>query len=317
MAKTEGKLDELMCRTCLMAIPSAKETIYLFNHYLETPEFATLVDFVVNFTSLQIIETDELSPFICVGCYEKLKDILDFRRVCIASNEFLVEQKTSKKELDVVKAEPEENFGTLDPDFYVNVGFPDDVGSNSSDETDEKEIDLADEWAKILENVEPKPKKSTKQRSPSKSKPKSKNGEEENESGTKQELSKIVCEICKKIFFKQHTYDGHMRKHKGLKQFACAECGKDFAKKASLKHHMEANHPQEGDDKDEFICGINDCGKVYSIKVSKFIYFPKIFISLISLNAPIAHFNFLFAAISQESHILRAHSTATNSASRM
>lgn len=77
----------------------------------------------------------------------------------------------------------------------------------------------------------------------------------------------IKCMVCDKVFFKQHRYDGHVRMHMGLKQFKCDECGKEFCKWNSLKRHKSVRHVVEGETKAEFICGVNDCGKVYPLKV--------------------------------------------------
>lgn len=59
-----------------------------------------------------------------------------------------------------------------------------------------------------------------------------------------------------------------MRKHRGLKQWPCEHCDKEFQKQSSLKNHIAANH-YESNDKPEFICDVNDCGKSYSLKVKK------------------------------------------------
>lgn len=252
--------EDLLCRTCLIKIQSIDKTIHLFESYLEPSKFVKLIDFLTNFTSLQIHEADELSPFICTVCYDKIKDIHSFRNTCIVSHEFLIGQKLDQERLTKVKTEQEEDYDALETE-YLEEEFLD---QNDSGDTSEN-TDLSKKAAEIVRNEE----EPVKVQTPRENKPKKKTRQTENK--IKEEFVKITCEICQKMFLKQHTYDGHMRKHRGLKQFACDECGKDFAKKDSLKHHMETHHPTEDKEKNEFICGINDCGKIYSLKVRRFI----------------------------------------------
>lgn len=61
--------------------------------------------------------------------------------------------------------------------------------------------------------------------------------------------------------------------HQGLKQWACGEknCDKAFKKYSSLRSHAATHHLSGSNlTKPEFICGVNDCGKIYSLKVNCF-----------------------------------------------
>lgn len=79
--------------------------------------------------------------------------------------------------------------------------------------------------------------------------------------------SSYKCELCGKKFNKQHRYDGHMRKHQGLKQWQCEHCEKGFNKYASLKTHIETYHFDAASGQPEYIC--DDCGKIYVQKVTQ------------------------------------------------
>lgn len=77
------------------------------------------------------------------------------------------------------------------------------------------------------------------------------------------------CKECPRKFFKEARYEAHKRKHMGLKQWQCELCEKAFEKSFTLKLHMKSKHFDKSEGKPEFICGINDCGKTYAVKVSE------------------------------------------------
>lgn len=77
------------------------------------------------------------------------------------------------------------------------------------------------------------------------------------------------CDLCPMKFFKKERYDAHQRKHQGLKQWQCQHCEKAYEKWFNLKVHIRVKHPEKTDEKPEFICGINNCGKKYIVKVSR------------------------------------------------
>lgn len=58
-----------------------------------------------------------------------------------------------------------------------------------------------------------------------------------------------------------------MRRHMGLKAWACEHCDKAFQKTNTLKAHIEAHHYDESKGKPEYICDYEGCGKIYNRKV--------------------------------------------------
>lgn len=58
-----------------------------------------------------------------------------------------------------------------------------------------------------------------------------------------------------------------MRRHMGLKAYQCEHCDKEFQKAATLRSHMEAKHYDESKGKPEYMCDVDGCGKIYTIKV--------------------------------------------------
>lgn len=81
------------------------------------------------------------------------------------------------------------------------------------------------------------------------------------------------CDECPRKFFKKPRYEAHKRKHMGLKQWQCDLCEKAFEKSFTLQWHIKSKHFDQTEGKPEFICGINDCGKTYAVKVSEYFCF--------------------------------------------
>ncbi len=52
----------------------------------------------------------------------------------------------------------------------------------------------------------------------------------------------FACSICKKSFFGKQTLERHQSTHTGMKKFKCDECEKTFAQQGSLKTHQNTIH---------------------------------------------------------------------------
>lgn len=86
---------------------------------------------------------------------------------------------------------------------------------------------------------------------------------------TKAKYIEFECDVCPKKFVKKHRYEAHKRTHLGLKQWKCEHCDKEFTKYYTLCTHMKARHYDESSGPPKYVCDIEGCGKVYSIKVSR------------------------------------------------
>lgn len=60
-----------------------------------------------------------------------------------------------------------------------------------------------------------------------------------------------------------------MRTHQGLKQWKCEHCEKSFQKYTNYKVHKSVKHFDEAEGQPEFICGVNDCGRIFNTKVKE------------------------------------------------
>lgn len=263
-----------LCHGCLNQIDDLNGKIYLFDNFkeqhLQPPEFTTIYDMFSKYTSVEVDKSDEFLAYICSECYSKLENFHRFRTICIASHLELIERKPiilfedQNQGNEFIDAPVKEEAHETEH-YSEHHSFADSIHENSVDYiTDvqlKTEVDGTEEvrtddvsvtWnKKKRKNSRDKVKKSTNKIS---------NPDIEKQAGFK-------CTICAKTFVKQHRYEAHIRVHQGLKAFPCHECDKAFCKLISLKRHKQQQHSSDGMSKVEFICGVNDCGKSYALKV--------------------------------------------------
>lgn len=83
-----------------------------------------------------------------------------------------------------------------------------------------------------------------------------------------------ACDICPEKFTKKARYDAHMRTHQDVEQLQCPHCENLYTKKSNLKAHITVKHPEKTEERPEYICDINGCGKKYTVKVGRdFLYY--------------------------------------------
>lgn len=267
------------CRGCLKKIGATNEKIYLFDAFIDSSgklaECTTISDIFAKYTSLDVSKFDGYSAYLCFHCYKKLKDFHEFREICIASHLKCLRQKSKNDYATVAHDNAAENVHIKEE---VNIlddynGSFEDYSNQLKDHLDGSDEMLLEEANAFVTAVEEQmPKKDvTKTRLKQTSGPSAAidggvkvENEFEDVAGS---TAGIKCTMCDKVFFKQHRYDGHVRMHLGLKQFKCDECGKEFCKWSSLRHHKSMQHTTEGAKRAEFICGVDDCGKAYPLKV--------------------------------------------------
>lgn len=291
---------QISCRGCLRKIGKTNEKIYLFDNFsdsIETlSEFSTISEMFAKYTSLDVNKFDEFSAYLCIQCFAKLKDFHEFRKICIASHFECLKQKSLNFDHTTVVGD---NYGE-NVEIKQELNIVDDYDNSFSNDSnhfekysphhgsDNEDVNTAESLLEETKEFTETVKKPYSTRNASKTKLKQKSelqnviSEDLNVENGIQNLTATVvpntgikCTMCDKVFFKQHRYDGHMRMHKGLKQFECDECGKEFCKWNSLKRHKSVRHVGEGETKAEFICGVNDCGKIYPLKVCVFLFVQK------------------------------------------
>lgn len=248
---------DYVCRTCLTTADSLADMVGLFDLMTDT-----VANMYINCTSLPAQKADGISAFICCGCYKNLVDFHTFRMSCIESYNFLSERKLGNHQTEIRKTEtdgsswshsvikqeqtvPFESMGEYDG--FADAFDNDNVGkfSPQMDEVYLEEKPVEKDTAKL----------------------KKRKRNMRDDSQTAKEKTKMICDICQKVFYKKHRLESHIRNHMGLKNWVCEHCDKEFAKWSSLKSHISYVHA-EGDEKVQYKCDFEDCGKIYSVKVS-------------------------------------------------
>jgi KRAB domain-containing zinc finger protein len=63
----------------------------------------------------------------------------------------------------------------------------------------------------------------------------------------KNEKGEFVCPHCGETKARQNTMFYHIKRHEGVKKYACSDCDKTFVQKSGLDQHRLQAHTKEGD----------------------------------------------------------------------
>lgn len=259
------------CRACLKLIKNSKKKFYLFDIFQnEDEQCPRISDLFQKYTLIVMQENDSFPQHICYNCFRKLKSFHEFCNNSIESNEKLLKEKelieySSGNQIFVTETEIEDDL-LASPDTYSQEEFSDvklrlsTVGKRAeqarnlvedADEHDTVEYDLNVDFA---ENPLESDDKATERI------------EDGSDSPAGSNKDKFKCEFCSAIFFRKERYDGHMRRHAGLKAFPCSQCDKSFYNQVSRKQHMLIDHSTDHINIPRFECDY--CGKIFVRKVS-------------------------------------------------
>ncbi|XP_055595985.1 zinc finger protein OZF-like [Uranotaenia lowii] len=258
------------CQTCGKMFFSPDDGDYLENHK----------------TIYTLLTTIEMSQFaldfvlkVCMSCSVKLKEIEDFRQVCLATyqklhgvkiepiddgfhREFIsVSLKTEL--LDNIDASIDENTDSLedgkvlkfdndDKNVVDALDANDDSTDNDDDDADNDDDsdykETSDKEDEKEPEVEIKPKK-----------PRAKWGSKKKIKPS--EPRKVFpCDECNKVCLKEHRLVAHKRTHRGLKPFYCEACDKGFQTFRNIKNHNKLLHSA---DRVLFPCKHPGCSEIF------------------------------------------------------
>lgn len=268
-----------ICRACLAVTDSVKDLIDLFGGN-------DLIQIYTQCTSLPLARSDGLSEFICLDCHQKFQTFYQFRVGCIDAYNYLNEQYlnnelvidsdmlqvkikkteiacstqnqmlTAKQELedekdcdyDVFLGESVDN----DDDNYTYAQMDDSIDKldeNNPHDDDERDGDQINNVVGTKKIVSSENATAV-----------------DNDDEDPTDRAKLICDICQKSFFKKHRLEGHMRQHRGLKQWDCDQCDKSYAKWTTFQAHKRFYHGND-DDKIHYKCEYAGCDKAYPMKV--------------------------------------------------
>lgn len=283
-----SNLSGFECRGCFNSIDKISEKINLFDYFTDEDQNTTISDLFAKYTSLEIKKCDEFSTYLCSTCYDKLKNFHEFRELCIATHLKFVNRKfqetfetvlaeTSTNEVFIKEEEVDEESPEIDDfdDAFSNDFYKNDLSNDEDCEEPEMKLEsLATDIhqtndSALPENVVPERRKLREKRTKKQKVENDANDSLTNENQNTESKNNLSykCPTCKKIFYKKHNYDGHLRTHLGLKQFKCEHCDKEFCKWRSYIQHKKEKHTPGGKAEKKFICDVNSCGKAFPKKV--------------------------------------------------
>lgn len=251
-----------ICRGCLSEGRDINNMNYLFADFTEegikSEEFRQIVDFYSKYMFTEIVPLHEHQNWLCNICFETVWNFHKFRKICIKSNATLSEQFNRVDEVKDELEKNEESDGLCDDarPFFDDNYTPEELDNeNTSSKSSESASKMFDVKKSAINNKNVARSK----RSSSSFTKHSKRKQAKKE--------KNVCTICNKRFYTLHKYEAHIRVHQGLKPYECKECQKQFVKHCTYQVHMRIHHSSDVHEAETFICGIDDCGKAYKVKV--------------------------------------------------
>lgn len=247
-----------LCRACLLR--SDSEMTSLLNHIIEISDSpqncSEQLSLAEMYTQCVGIEVDSPQHMLCEDCAQKLIEFHKFRRMCYISHEKSQTFCQTDEQCFPEKIEIDDNKEAIFDEIYLqeNQTEADDstienVYIKDPEHETSEQLDIGE-----VEKFEPPEELQSQQ-------------ETMVESSDDSEIQIISCDICSKKFFKMHRYEAHLRTHAGKKPYQCDHCDKEFIKYFTWKEHLATKHCPVPREKPTFVCGINECGKTYSIKV--------------------------------------------------
>lgn len=287
---SETRSAEVTCCACLKSLKN-KNTIFHLSQHLSidlesSDEYCTISELFLKYTLLEYHQFPENVNYLCGACYKQLTNFHIFWKKCAASHCVLRNWYGKQTNGIIAEAlEVKDIFEEISQENHVDSGEErngiqkfvdrDEIGNISSQvsdwNTNEKLLNTNDlfEIDEVLIKVETV-EENVKSHSGYENDINDKNvcGQKRNYDSSKNPTrDAFQCNICQKNFKVQLRYDGHMRKHQGLIAFPCQKCSKAFASINNFNAHMNAMHQSTNQEAQKFICGVNNCGKVYYLKV--------------------------------------------------
>ncbi|XP_013188706.1 zinc finger protein OZF isoform X2 [Amyelois transitella] len=234
-----------LCRACLGA--EGPFTFSLFDNIsVEQYSFCT---------SVEVQKDDDLPKSICKSCHELLIQFSQFKKMCILSQNSLLERKCGNVKIEINIISPfkhECDHGTVKEEDYNDNFFCDDISEDSKPLKNDinNKGKLNDRYTKKLLK--------RKKRS------KTKEGGKKHKLEHAGKIAPVHCLLCNKTFassngLKRHNVNTHTLV--SLKSLQCNTCGKIFMSQDSLKLHVKSHSdiPQK-----IHVCDV--CGKNYRDK---------------------------------------------------
>lgn len=224
---------------CCVCNKNSSGMIQIANH---PNKLDTLLNFISGHHATEV-------DFLCIVCYEELKQACDFKTKCIESKLYRPEKAQNEADVKTEPEEPKDKITDCDSSIISMSEF---LGSNGyvhvlpNDEEDVEEAEQEIEEIVIEDSSEDESTQPEKTSSPRKSKSPSKTKKTKTDEDVELffSTSDKLCEYCFKTFETKHGAEIHKKTHKfETHPYICPykNCKKNFQKRQYLQSHFIAH----------------------------------------------------------------------------
>lgn len=207
---------EILCRACQKTSDETNGMLNIYSKESNFPEFATISDLFCNYISLKIDQYKDISPFICIECYELITNFHKFRKMCVASHFDFLKRKHLIKRCSVQL----ENLVLPELELSIEIINSDDECINVTETEENNGIFTIDEMET------------------------DKNDCVFDVNAQTVPILVYPCPKCTQIFSTAKSLDLHLREHR-IKDLTCLECGVVKKSSQQLNSHKFYKHNKE------------------------------------------------------------------------
>jgi hypothetical protein len=270
------KINANSCRICLKSKVKSCQ-LPLFS---DDENLVSLVKYV---SGVELFPADDLPDIICKTCIKKMEEAAKIKRICIESNEKLVNVMdqlenmveenlvtytiTEIKEIEIGKEEIQEEIQDQNENIQMQIPIKEEIKTENPfvDENDGTD----QEW-----DPEPKPKRRKARQPRAKRMTKNKEPHQDQENINQMEVEDTTdCDACGQVFKDNDSVTDHIRFDHLNVRYQCGFCKEPFLTRSGLDIHLSQHDKYKRKEKNN-VCIV--CGRKYSSEKSLFQHMGKV-----------------------------------------
>ncbi|XP_030761762.1 zinc finger protein OZF-like [Sitophilus oryzae] len=204
-----------ICRICLTT-DTTKEYVNIHEEIIPN---LTVLQCIINCSSIKDTENELFPEEVCEDCLAKLKLFNEFRQLILQSHETLQLSLSTKTE--TTEMDDEDSFEQSHESLQLSPSTKNEKTDSDDDDTQSQydhDYALLDEEENITVVIK---------------------GDQSET--TEEPRTVFECEECKKVFNRHDHLKVHMTSHTGEKKYACDICPKKFARSYVLMYHRRTH----------------------------------------------------------------------------